>query len=116
MYKSDSFKIPRVLSTFLKMPEFLDTLEKWNEVVMSVDTVKKFDDVALKLLDDDEVDVFQFYDIFVELAEDVRILRPDDKIITFLAYTISDMVEYLVKTSNEKYFNELAKACRSVDE
>ena len=62
----------------VKMPEFLDTLDKWNEVVLSIDSVKKFDDLALKLLEDDEVDVFQFHDILLKLAEDVRFLRPND--------------------------------------
>ena len=58
MKKSDSVKIAEGLSKNVKMLEFLDTLDKWNEVVLSIDSVKKFDDLALKLLEDDEVDVF----------------------------------------------------------
>ena len=54
----DSVKIAEGLSKNVKMPEFLDTLDKWIEVVLSIDSVKKFDDLALKLLEDDEVDVF----------------------------------------------------------
>ena len=44
----DSVKIAEGLSKNVKMPEFLDTLDKWNEVVLSIDSVKKFDDLALK--------------------------------------------------------------------
>ena len=96
MNKSDSAKITEGLSKNVKMPEFLPTLDKWNEVVLSIDSVKKFDDLALKLLEDDEVDVFQFHDILLKLAEDVRILRPNDgEIITFIADTITDMLEFL---------------------
>ena len=98
MNKSNSVNIPEGLPKNVKMPEFLDTLDKWNEVVLSIDSVKKFDDLALKLLEDDEVDVFQFHDILLKLA-DVRILRPNDgEIITFIADTITDMLEFLVKT------------------
>ena len=112
----DSIKIAEGLSKNVKMPEFLDTLDKWNEVVLSIDSVKKFDDLALKLLEDDEVDVFQFHDILLKLAEDVRLLRPNDgKIITFIADTITDMLEFLVKTSTEKYMQILEKACKNVD-
>ena len=112
----DSIKIAEGLSKNVKMPEFLDTLDKWNEVVLSIDSVKKFDDLALKLLEDDEVDVFQFHDILLKLAEDARFLRPNDgEIITFIADTITDMLEFLVKTSTEKYMQILEKACKNVD-
>ena len=104
MNKSDSVKITEGLSKNVKMPEFLDTIDKWNQVVLSIDSVKKFDDLALKLLEDDEVDVFQFHDILLKLAEDVKMLRPDvGEIITFIADTITDMLEFLVKTTTEKY-------------
>ena len=116
MNKSDSVKIAEGLSKNVKMPEFLDTLDKWNKVVMSIDSVKKFDDLALKLLEDDEVDVFQFHDILLKLAEDVKMLRPNDgEIITFIADTITDMLEFLVKTSTEKYMQILEKACKNLD-
>ena len=116
MNKSDSVKIEEGLSKNVKMPEFLDTLDKWNKVVMSIDSVKKFDNLALKLLEDDEVDVFQFHDILLKLAEDVKMLRPNDgEIITFIADTITDMLEFLVKTSTEKYMQILEKACKNLD-
>ena len=116
MNKSDSVKIAEGLSKNVKMPEFLDTIDKWNQVVVSIDSVKKFDDLALKLLEDDEVDVFQFHDILLKLAEDVKMLRPDDgEIITFIADTITDMLEFLVKTTTEKYMQILEKACKNLD-
>ena len=116
MNKSDSVKIAEGLSRNVKMPEFLDSLDKWNKVVVSIDSVKKFDDLALKLLEDDEVDVFQFHDILLKLAEHVKMLRSDDgEIITFIADTITDMLEFLMKTSTEKYMQILEKACKSLD-
>ena len=76
--------------------------------------MKKFDDLALKLLEDDEVDVFQFHDILLKLA-DVKMLRPDDgEIITFIADTLTDMLEFWVKTSTEKYMQILEKVCKSL--
>ena len=112
----DSVKIAEGLSKNVKMPEFLDTLDKWNEVVLSIDSLKKFDNLGLKLLEDDEVDVSQFHDILLKLAEDVRFLRPNDgEIITFITDTITDMLEFLVKTSTEKYMQILEKACKNVD-
>ena len=58
MNKTHSIKVPQILSESVKIPEFLDTLDKWNQVVLSIDSVKKFDELALKLIDDDDIDVF----------------------------------------------------------
>ena len=55
MHVKDSSKIES-----MKVPEFLNTPEKWKSVVEDIDTAKKFDDVALKILDDDDIDVFEF--------------------------------------------------------
>ena len=44
----------------MKLPEFLNTSKKWFAVVESIDTAKKFDDIAMKVLDDDDIDVLEF--------------------------------------------------------
>ena len=44
----------------MNLPEFLNTSEKWFAVVESIDTAKNFDDISLKVLDDDDIDVFEF--------------------------------------------------------
>ena len=62
----------------MKLPEFLNTSKKWFAVVESIDTAKKFDDIAMKVLDDDDIDVFEFQDIMIQLADDVKDCRPND--------------------------------------
>ena len=43
-------------------------------------------------------------------------LRPDDgEIITFITDTITDMLEFLVKTTTEKYMQIFEKACKNLD-
>ena len=37
----------------LKLPDFLNTEEKYNELVRKTDTVKKYEEVFYKLLEDD---------------------------------------------------------------
>ena len=44
----------------MKVPEFMNTLEKWNALVESIDTSEKFDELSLKILDDDNIDIFEF--------------------------------------------------------
>lgn len=108
--------IPQKLADSVKIPKFLDTVDKWNAVVLSIDSAKKFDDLALKLIDDDEVDVFQFHDILLKLAEDVKLLRPDDgEVITFIAETVSDMLKFLIEKSTKRYEDIVKNTCGNLE-
>ena len=94
----------------MKLPEFLNTSEKWFAVVESIDTAKKFDDIAIKVLDDDDIDVFEFQDIMIQLADDVKDHRPNDgEFITSLTDTIIDLIDYLVWKSEERFINLINK-------
>ena len=44
----------------MNFPEFMNTQEKWNELVESTDTAEKFDELALKILDEDDIDILKF--------------------------------------------------------
>ena len=100
MYQTDATKNFQSM----KLPEFLNNSAKWVSVVESIDTAEKFDDIALKILDDDDIDVFEFRDIIVKLAEDVRFCRPKDgEIITLIADTVVEMLDYLIKKSEERF-------------
>ena len=117
MNKTHSIKVPQILSESVILPEFLDTLDKWNEVVLSIDSVKKFDNLALKLIDDDNIDVFEFHDILQKLAEDVKFVRPHDgEVITYIAETVNDMLNFLIQKSAKRYEDLVQKACGNVDE
>ena len=98
----------------LKMPLFLNTQAKWDAVVESIDTVFKFDEMALRILDEESIDIFDFRDIICQLGEDVKKNRPEDgEIITMLTFTITDLLEFLMKKSEErlnKVFDNMAQA------
>ena len=94
----------------MNLPEFLNTSEKWFAVVESIDTAKKFGDTALKVVDDDDIDVFEFRDIMTQLANDAKDCRPNDgEFITSLTDTIIDLIDYLVRKSEESFINLINK-------
>ena len=87
----------------MKVPEFMNTPEKWNALVESIDTSEKFDELSLKILDDDNKDIFEFRDIILKLSADIRDRRPaSGEYITLLANTVIDMLEFLIKKSEEQ--------------
>ena len=87
----------------MKVPEFMNTPEKWNASVESIDTSQKFDELSLKILDDDNIDIFEFRDIILKLSADIRDRKPGSgEYITLLADTVVDMLEFLIKKSEEQ--------------
>ena len=44
----------------MKVPEFMNTLEKWNALVEFIDKSEKFDELSLKISGDDNIDIFEF--------------------------------------------------------
>ena len=87
----------------MKVPEFMNTSEKWNALVESIDTGAKFDEVALKILDDDDIDFLEFRDIIVKLAADIKCRRPySGEFITVLTDTVVEMLDFLNKKCEER--------------
>ena len=88
----------------MNLPEFLNTSAKWSSVVEYIDTAEKFDEIALKILDDDDIDIFEFRDIITKLGNDVKYHRPEDgEFITMLTDTVVEMLNYLTVKSQERF-------------
>ena len=81
----------------------MNTPAKWNKVVDSMDSAKKFDDIALKILDDDDINIFEFRDIIVKLSEDVKSRRPEcGDLITLLSDTVVELLDFLSVKAMER--------------
>ena len=94
----------------MKLPEFLNNSAKWVSVVESIDSEQKFEDLALKILDDDDIEVTEFRDLLMRLAEDVRFCRPEDgELITSLADTVVDLLDFMIEKSEERLAGLLNK-------
>ena len=94
----------------MKVPEFLNSPAKWNAVVKSIDTPRKFDEVALKILDCDDIDVYEFQDIIVKLSEDVKIHSPQyGEIIALLSDTVVELLDFLAIKAEERFTTVMKK-------
>ena len=86
----------------LYVPEFLNTREKWNECVHNTDTVKKFEQVMNKLLEDEKITALDFYIIMCKLNYDLEQEHKNDSF-----YVLLQLVEALIHYY--QYQNEQSK-------
>ena len=54
-----------------KIPEFIDTPEKYNQVVWDTDTIKKYEDIFYKLLEDKDLSLVELLKIMYKFEQDV---------------------------------------------
>ena len=81
----------------IKIPEFLNTQEKYNKVIHEIDSIKKFEDIVLKLLDDESLDMTDVVKLMKILERDVILVNKLDEIKHLLDITESFMRYICVK-------------------
>ena len=79
-------------------PLFLNTPEKWMRVVVATDTHEKFDDLACKILEEDDIDPFEFRTLINDLAVDIKRVHPlSGHIITDLIKSINALTDSMIE-------------------
>lgn len=83
------------------VPDFLNSKEKWDNVLFETDTVVKFEQVVMKILEDERVDVLDFYCLVKALGDSIDLIH--EKIgIKKLTDVVDSMMKYIYYYKTEK--------------
>ena len=55
----------------IKLPEFLNTEEKYNKLIRGIDTLQKFEELFLEILSDDELEMSSILTLMKVIERDV---------------------------------------------
>ena len=84
----------------LKLPVFLNTLEKYNEMIRTTDTVKKYEDVFHKLLGDESLPLLDILTLMRCIERDVILVHGINDVRHLLELTKS-FIRYMISMSEE---------------
>ena len=84
----------------LKLPEFLNTLEKYNEMICTTDTVKKYEEVFYKLLGDESLPLLDILTLMRCIECDVILVHGINDVRHLLELTES-FIRYMISMSEE---------------
>ena len=84
----------------LKLPVFLNTLEKYNEMIQTTDTVKKYEEVFYKLLGDESLPLLDILTLMRCIECDVILVHGINDVRHLLELTESFM-RYMISMSEE---------------
>ena len=84
----------------LKLPVFLNTLEKYNEMIRTTDTVKKYEQVFYKLLGDESLPLLDILTLMRCIEHDVISVHGINDVRHLLELTES-FIRYMISMSEE---------------
>ena len=84
----------------LKLPVFLNTLEKYNEMIWTTDTVKKYEEVFYKLLGDESLPLLDIVTLMRCIECDVILVHGINDVRHLLELTES-FIRYMISMSEE---------------
>ena len=84
----------------IKLPEFLNTSEKYNEIVRKTDTVKKYEEVFYELLGDESLTLLDILTLMKCIERDVILLHGINDVTHILELSES-LIRYMITMSKE---------------
>ena len=84
----------------LKLPSYLNTLEKYNEMIRATDTVKKYEDVFYNLLGDESLPLLDILTLMRCIERDVMLVHGINDVTHLLELTES-FIRYMISMSEE---------------
>ena len=84
----------------LKLPSYLNTLEKYNEMIRTTDTVKKYEEVFYNLLGDESLPLLDILTLMRCIERDVILVHGINDITHLLELTES-FIRYMISMSEE---------------
>ena len=84
----------------IKLPEFLNTSEKYNEMVRKTDTVKKYEEVFCELLGDESLPLLDILTLMKCIERDVILLHGINDVTHILELSES-FIRYMITMSEE---------------
>ena len=84
----------------LKLPSYLNTLEKYNEMIRATDTVKKYEEVFYNLLGDESLPLLDILTLMRCFERDVILVHGINDITHLLELTES-FIRYMISMSEE---------------
>ena len=84
----------------LKLPSYLNTLEKYNEMIRATDPVKKYEEVFYNLLGDESLPLLDILTLMRCIERDVILVHGINEVTHLLELTES-FIRYMISMSEE---------------
>ena len=85
----------------LKLPKFLNSQEKYNKLIHETNTLKKFEDIYIKLLSDEDLEMDSILGLMKIIERDVILVNELNEATALMEMT-ETFIKYMIMKEEEK--------------
>ena len=85
----------------LKLPKFLSSQEKYNKLIRETNTLKKFEDIYMKLLSDEDLEMDSILGLMKIIERDVILVNELNEATALMEMT-ETFIKYMMMKEEEK--------------
>ena len=89
----------------IQLPDFLNTIEKYNKVVHETNTIKKYEDIFYALLEDKNIPLVDLLKIMYNLEYDVILVHCISEV-KHLMEMAESLIRYMITTAQQEQYEK----------
>ena len=99
----------------IQLPEFLNTIEKYNKVVQETDTIKKYEDIFYALLEDKNIPLVDLLKIMYNLERDVILVHGISEV-KHLMEMAESIIRYMITTAQQEQYEKDQQNIKEIEQ
>ena len=89
----------------IQLPDFLNTIEKYNKIVRETNTIKKYEDIFYVLLEDKNIPLVDLLKIMYNLECDVILVHGISEV-KHLMEMAESLIRYMITTAQQEQYEK----------
>ena len=99
----------------IQLPDFLNTIEKYNKVVHETNTIKKYEDIFYALLEDKNIPLVDLLKIMYNLERDVILVHGISEV-KHLMEMAESLIRYMITTAQQEQYEKDQQNMKEIEQ
>ena len=99
----------------IHLPDFLNTIEKYNKVVRETNTIKKYEDIFYALLEDKNIPLVDLLKIMYNLERDVILVHGISEV-KHLMEMAESLIRYMITTAQQEQYEKDQQNMKEIEQ
>ena len=99
----------------IQLPDFLNTIEKYNKVVRETNTIKKYEDIFYALLEDKNIPLVDLLKIMYNLERDVILVHGISEV-KHLMEMAESLIRYMITTAQQEQYEKDQQNMKEIEQ
>ena len=99
----------------IQLPDFLNTIEKYNKVVHETNTIKKYENIFYALLEDKNIPLVDLLKVMYNLERDVILVHGISEV-KHLMEMAESLIRYMITTAQQEQYEKDQQNMKEIEQ